>query len=1211
MELRKNRVAQWSGIHGMQYMYFTGNSSIFNVRKRKQVSDVLHVDLVGDIVQVGSIATQGRPAYDQGGGWFVQSYSLASSSDGENFTNLREYGISKIFEGNTDSEGVVKNALKSALKCRYLRIRPVTWHNHIALRVEVYKFTGSLGSSRKRSSQQRSGTKVTSDRTKSRPTNTRDGLTPGIEAEAIIKSTGHDKNENIGKVNDSVAVATDNDITSEVTIDKVASEPQIKDDNSDIADSFEIIEVPCKKETEATKEQLQESPMETVEMKAADDVVKMADRPVIEKRQSSGSQSDDFESRPGVDHAYSLKMKQASSVSTHNDGSKYIGKIKLIKKEQPPIQDEDELPKKEEKTIDCDIPEVVKHRRNEYTEAVLRKRDSAIDEDALRKRRSVILEDDLKYVNEMEVSMHERLKLFKETETKRKEEMELSKQEEEKRKLLKQEAEKRRSIAMQREQERLQAALLQKQKAEEEEMRRQEEISEKEAMEEFEEINKEEDEVATLPAIVSDRRRLFNEAEKREKEALRAEKEKGNSLKRQSLRRGAEKEKVKVDFDEGKENEAMDEKQIHTEVESSGEFVDIDVNEEVSIPTIVSDRLKMFKETEKQLQEKHQTEEQEAKRRELAKANAEKKRLEALEREKQRQAESRERIEREKPREDDIVVGEAQKSREIVEEFDNGEEIIAVEETMNVESEVSFDFMDSEFVDGEKIEKRHVKDSEAVIMDDERRRIREAKEKFMQIDKPRVEIHSSPIKKVGKLKINDFVKEKDDIQIQEENAVHDFPDEQTEESLDLQTRLQKIDTHHEGYDPDQERRMLEEAEAAFKSFKESSKFENRSKRSAKTENLIKSFSIASSNPTDYASKGDRIKMDSERKPPLEVTKSFDEEILIQPEVSQNVSSMPTEFDQEDQEENTVKLDEQVQPDKQVQPDSVVIDAGLVKQRANIFSSPALPAGDASKSPHANVKKWIASNHSASFNPQETATRQDSTHELQTQVEKMEQEIAIFGTRIEELKLEEREEEVLELEEKYHATKLELSKIKRQLLSTQKKGGSKWNGRVSSSSSVNEDACSDKASSSGSRTPRGGSLRMPSREIKRLSDKPQPPVDASAFNDEGEVVPEGNVVSQIQVYEKESARQRKERAEFRKSLSLSHCSLDYLDNPPPLGFGGPEFAKDKLKSSKECKLPRDTPVPTVESTAFNDEGDCVPEGNVVEQIKGLSKLNMNT
>lgn len=52
----------------------------------------------------------------------------------------------------------------------------------------------------------------------------------------------------------------------------------------------------------------------------------------------------------------------------------------------------------------------------------------------------------------------------------------------------------------------------------------------------------------------------------------------------------------------------------------------------------------------------------------------------------------------------------------------------------------------------------------------------------------------------------------------------------------------------------------------------------------------------------------------------------------------------------------------------------------------------------------------------------------------------------------------------------------------------------------------------------------------------------------------------------------------------------------------MGFGGPEFAKDKANLSRECKLQRDNPVPPVDQECFNDDGDCVPEGNVLQQIK---------
>ena len=89
---------------------------------------------------------------------------------------------------------------------------------------------------------------------------------------------------------------------------------------------------------------------------------------------------------------------------------------------------------------------------------------------------------------------------------------------------------------------------------------------------------------------------------------------------------------------------------------------------------------------------------------------------------------------------------------------------------------------------------------------------------------------------------------------------------------------------------------------------------------------------------------------------------------------------------------------------------------------------------------------------------------------------------------------------------------------------------------------------------------------------------------------------------IQNYEEESKRQRKQMAEIRKSLSLSRSSMESSENPPPMGYGGPEFAKNKAKLSKECKMQRDVPIPPVDQGGFNDEGDCVLEGNVLQQIK---------
>ena len=42
------------------------------------------------------MASQGRPGFIDQGGWFVKTYTLAYSKDGENWTNYKEFGIAKV-----------------------------------------------------------------------------------------------------------------------------------------------------------------------------------------------------------------------------------------------------------------------------------------------------------------------------------------------------------------------------------------------------------------------------------------------------------------------------------------------------------------------------------------------------------------------------------------------------------------------------------------------------------------------------------------------------------------------------------------------------------------------------------------------------------------------------------------------------------------------------------------------------------------------------------------------------------------------------------------------------------------------------------------------------------------------------------------------------------------------------------------------------------
>lgn len=69
----------------------------------------------------------------------MKTYTLAYSKDGENWANYKEFGIAKVFQGNYDPNTVVTNMLKMAVNAHYVRIKPQSWHNHIALRAEVFK----------------------------------------------------------------------------------------------------------------------------------------------------------------------------------------------------------------------------------------------------------------------------------------------------------------------------------------------------------------------------------------------------------------------------------------------------------------------------------------------------------------------------------------------------------------------------------------------------------------------------------------------------------------------------------------------------------------------------------------------------------------------------------------------------------------------------------------------------------------------------------------------------------------------------------------------------------------------------------------------------------------------------------------------------------------------------------------------------------------
>lgn len=95
----------------------------------------LQIDL-GYLHVVTGVATQGRNSTLEQ--MWVKTYQLSFSKNGKTWEVYKENNITQVFNGNKESNIVVQNALKESLQTRYVRFLPITWHDHVCMRVEVY-----------------------------------------------------------------------------------------------------------------------------------------------------------------------------------------------------------------------------------------------------------------------------------------------------------------------------------------------------------------------------------------------------------------------------------------------------------------------------------------------------------------------------------------------------------------------------------------------------------------------------------------------------------------------------------------------------------------------------------------------------------------------------------------------------------------------------------------------------------------------------------------------------------------------------------------------------------------------------------------------------------------------------------------------------------------------------------------------------------------
>ncbi|GCB61445.1 hypothetical protein scyTo_0011312 [Scyliorhinus torazame] len=84
------------------------------------------------------IATQGAISVDTSKVYFVSSYKLEVSSNGEDWMIYRQGKNHKLFPANTDGNEVVLNTLTPPVLARFVRIRPQVWTNGISMRFELY-----------------------------------------------------------------------------------------------------------------------------------------------------------------------------------------------------------------------------------------------------------------------------------------------------------------------------------------------------------------------------------------------------------------------------------------------------------------------------------------------------------------------------------------------------------------------------------------------------------------------------------------------------------------------------------------------------------------------------------------------------------------------------------------------------------------------------------------------------------------------------------------------------------------------------------------------------------------------------------------------------------------------------------------------------------------------------------------------------------------
>ncbi|XP_022777801.1 neogenin-like, partial [Stylophora pistillata] len=110
-----------------------GTNRGWGPKTKTNLADFLQIDLLYEYV-ICAVATQGANGISE----WTTNYKIQLSMDGITAVTYQETNVDKVFPGNSNRNGIVKNSLQEFSSGKFIRFQPTTYHSWKVLRVEVY-----------------------------------------------------------------------------------------------------------------------------------------------------------------------------------------------------------------------------------------------------------------------------------------------------------------------------------------------------------------------------------------------------------------------------------------------------------------------------------------------------------------------------------------------------------------------------------------------------------------------------------------------------------------------------------------------------------------------------------------------------------------------------------------------------------------------------------------------------------------------------------------------------------------------------------------------------------------------------------------------------------------------------------------------------------------------------------------------------------------